>query len=611
MLAKDKTGPAVRSAADGLDKLGRKTDEAERQFRQLEREAGQLSRKMLETKAAAALLGREFAKTGDEKTFRQFQKLSREADKLGKVLHAIKPPKIELPKVVSRDDGGSIFRALFGNLVDQAQKAGKLAGESAIGGFGDAFGAIPAEVKLGVIGALAGAAVLAAPLMAAAIEGAVLTGVAGGGIAAGLILAAQDPRVQTAYANLGNSILTDLQSAARPFADELLAVAPELADAFAHELPRVRALLASLAGTITPLTRGAIGFADNLMPGLTRAAAAGKAIVTGLAQQLPALGAAVGHLLSAMAEAGPAAKQALTSITDEVIVLIHTLALGAEAAAPLLNGLAKFDSLVNPISGLNREGKETVKWVEPAGVAAAATAQDYALLAQSLGNTANRADALNASFSRLFGEAMNLDQANLAVKQGMLALRDATKENGATLDQNTAKGQANAAVVLQQIQTLDQKRQAEIAAGNGTEAATAKANGAYAGNLSQLRGLLTTLGYTKSEVDALIGKYEELAKPRSTTFTTRYRSEGNAPGAGNSRQAGLSALNDWMPARFAEGQRAGMQTEGASRTGGPVQIHSEFTTYVDLDGKPFRAMVARTVSASEKRQAWRAKVGKR
>lgn len=611
VTATDKSGPAVTAAARGLDNLGDQANQATRQLTQLERETAQLRNKMLSTAAAAKVLGHEFAKTGDTKVLRDFEKMTRQADQLGRVLKKIEPPNLEIKAKPGDDDSNTVFRKLFGGLSDAAQQAGKLAGKTAIDGFGSAFQAIPVEVKLGVAAGLGLAVAAAGPFIASALSGAVLTGVAGGGIAAGLILAAKDPAVSAAYGDLAQSIMQDLESAAKPFSHELVTAAPELSAAFSRELPRVRAILSTLSASVLPLTRGVAGFASGIMPGLQRAATVGAKIVNSLAQRLPALGAAVGHLLGAFAEGGQAAQRAIEAIVDDLTILIHTMALGAEASAPLLNALAKFDSLVNPISGLNRAGQDTVKWVQPAGAAAQQTSQDYESLAQSLGNTARQADALNASFDRLFSEAMNLDQANLAVKEGMTNLRATIKDNGTTLDDYTAKGQANVHGILDQIGVLEAKRQAEIAAGNGTKEATAKADAAYASNVASLRQVLINLGFVASDVDNLISKYQNMPDI-NINVVTRFRAEGNAPGPGNSRGGTFGGMDGWAPARFVEAKRTEMAGDRAtSRTGGPVEVHTEHTVNVNLDGQPFHQQTTTIVTEAERRTAWRAKVGYR
>ena len=83
---------------------------------------------------------------------------------------------------------------------------------------------------------------------------------------------------------------------------------------------------------------------------------------------------------------------------------------------------------------------------------------------------------------------------------------------------------------------------------------------------------------------------------------------------GNSQNAGLSGLSSWRPAALAAAFAAGgglAGDRGTSRVGGPTPVHSEVNVSVSLDGVPFRAMTSKVVSASEARQAWRAKVGRR
>jgi hypothetical protein len=612
--ATDKSGPAVTAAARGLDNLGDQAAGAVRQMTRLERETAQLRTKMLETAAAAKVLGHEFARTGDNKVLKDFEKMTREADKLGRVLKKIEPPQLTIKARANDADSNTLFRKLFGGLVDQAQQAGKLAGGAAINSFGDAFRAIPPEIKGGVVAALAGAAVLAAPFIASALSGAILAGVAGGGVAAGLILAAQDPKIQAAYAALGNDIMDTLTDSAKPFRDELATAAPNLAAEFQRQAPRIKAIFANLAPAAGALIRGVSGAIDELAPGLQRASAVGGKILTSLGGQLPALGAAVGHLLDALSQGGAAASQALKALVADTIVLIHTLAIGAQAAAPLLNALAKFDQLVNPLTKTGDQVTVLTSHVQASGAAASTTATYYNNMAASMGNTRDKADALNESFNRLFGEAMSLDQANLAVKQGYLALSESVKENGRTLSDNTEKGLANQGAILTQIQALDAKRQAEIAAGNGTAEATQKANAAYASNVAALRQVLLNLGFAASEVDRLIGKYQALASTPDIVIkvTTQYSSTGQVtrPGAGNSQGAGLSALRDWQPYRFAAGH-AEPRVEGTFRTGGPTEVRNTIENRLYLDGRLIHAYTEQAIAQAEARNAYRTKVGTR
>lgn len=86
---------------------------------------------------------------------------------------------------------------------------------------------------------------------------------------------------------------------------------------------------------------------------------------------------------------------------------------------------------------------------------------------------------------------------------------------------------------------------------------------------------------------------------------------------GNSRNAGLSSIERWRPAEqlaglFASGAAFAMAGGNSARVAAsPVELHSEHSVSVALDGQPFRQMTAKVVDESQRRTAWRTKVGKR
>jgi hypothetical protein len=75
---------------------------------------------------------------------------------------------------------------------------------------------------------------------------------------------------------------------------------------------------------------------------------------------------------------------------------------------------------------------------------------------------------------------------------------------------------------------------------------------------------------------------------------------------GNSQNAGLSGLTSWQ--RVAE---AFAGDQGGSRTGGPAPLSATVNNTIMLDGRPFRAYTDRVLLESERRAAWRARVGTR
>lgn len=605
--AKDRSGPAVEGAADGFERMGNQASKAERKLDSLGDESGQLARKLLEAKAAAAALAREFDKTGDAKILKDFDKISREATKLGRVMKSM---KIEAPSIDAPT-------GMFGKLLAGASKAGIAVGSATIEGITGALNKLPGGQVL--FGGLAAAAVAYAPILAGALQGAVLAGIATGGIAGGLILAAKDERVKVAYGALGTDIMTRLkESVGKPFADQLLATAPKLSTAFDEQEPRLRRIASSLASTLGPIFNKGLEAINKIMPSIERAAITGGFILRDLAQQLPALAGSVGKLLDAFSAGGPGAAAAIGLIIFQLRQMINILAFGAQASAPFLNFFGKLAEVTNFVPKSSGEIGVLSTLISSSGTSASIAAMQYGALGNALGNTADKANALNEAFNRMFGEEMAVQQANLAVNVGMMALTETLKGNKKTLDQNTEAGAQNAGVILQQIQALDQKRQADIAAGNGTASATAAANAAYASQVGALRALLIQMGFTAAAVDALIGKLYAIPKNITTTITTVFRTVGNQSGlsdqaTGHSRTgtADYSALSGWRPAQFAAQSRGQFAAGGGGVHQPPVEVHSQSNVTVELDGIPFAARIVRSIAAAEKRQAWRAKVGRR
>lgn len=613
LKATDKSGPAARSAAEGMERLDDKTKKAVRSTDELGDQAGQLARKLLEARAAALGAAQAFDRTGDTKLLRDFGKINAEAQRLGRVLKTLKMGEIEPPK------GPEGF---FGKVVKLARESGLIAGEVAVEGIGDAFKALPGPLKVAMVGALAGAAAFAAPIIAGAIGGSVLAGIGTAGIVGGLVLAAKDPRVVQEYQGLGQRIGLKLKDASLPFVAELLAGSGKLEQAFDRQQPRIQRIAAVLATAVGPVLTDIVRAVDNIMPSIERGARTAVPIIKSIFSYVPGIASAIGRLFDAFSAGGPGAAAALGLILLQLQGLINLLAFGARMSAPFLNFFAQLVTLGGLVHQTGGEVSQLSTIVKDSGAGAGGTALSYEQLSGSLRNTANAARQLNENFDRLFQEQMGVDQANLAVKQGMISLTESIKENGRTLDTNTQKGINNVQVIQQQIANLNAKREADIAAGNGTVEASQRANAAYLSQLEGLRKTLYSLGLNKAQVDSLIDAYARLAQPQTKTFTTVYRTVGTPPGysdekTGHSRTGAndYGGVSGWAPhlASFAARDRAAFAAGTASnapRTP-PMEVHAETNVTVELDGTPFRAMTVRTTRAAEKRQAYRGKVGKR
>jgi hypothetical protein len=617
LKANDRASAATNAAAAATERLADKTDKAARKTDELGDQTGQLTRKLMEARAAALGAARAFDQSGDPKILKDFQKINSEAQRLSRVLKALRPEDDSDRKVQSPN-------GILGKLVSFGRQAGLIAGDAAVDGIGTAFKALPAPVKTALIGALALGAAGAAPVIAGAIGGAVIAGIGAAGIGAGLVFAAKDPRVIAEYQGLGQRIGQKLQDGAvKPFVGELLAASPKLEQLFASQEPRLRRIGATLASVVGPVLNDVSRAVDNIMPSIERGAKVAVPIIRQIFSYVPGIAKAIGNLFDAFSAGGPGAAAALGILLGQLQAFINLLAFGARMSAPFLNFFGQLVTLGGLAHQSGGQVSQLSTIVKDSGLGAQAAGYSYESLSSSLQNTANAARQLNENFDRLFQEQMSVDQANLQVKQSQLQLTESIKENGRTLDANTAKGQANIQAILGSVQALNAKREADIAAGNGTVEASQRANAAYLAQLGGLRQLLYSLGLNKAQVDALIGAYERLAQPQTKVFTTVYRTQGTPPGysdekTGHSRTGAndYAGVSGWAPhlASFAARDRAAF----AAGTGGgsmprtpPVEVHSESNVTVELDGSPFRAMTIRTTRVAEARQAWRNKVGKR
>jgi hypothetical protein len=510
----------------------------------------------------------------------------------------------------------SIFQGIFGDLVKQGQQQGILAGGATITGFSSAFKALPPEVKIGIAAGLAGAAVAAMPAIVAVAEAGILVGIGGGALAAGLALAAKDPKVAAAFVDLGNHVTTRLTQAVKPFVPEMIAAAGIAGSAFDRLAPKIDRIGVRLASVVQPLAKGLAGAVENAFPGIEKAINASLPLIREFAAQLPRIGQLLGDLFAAAAKGGPGAALAFKFILVNVEALILGLTWLTTSLGGVANGVAvlvsKSQLLAAILSGHDLEMYGTK--LAAAGSAATTASGPIGTMAQAVYNTADAARQANSAFSTLFGELMNVDQANLAVKTGMANLTATIKDNKKTLDQNTESGRQNVSAILSQVQSLDQKRQADIAAGNGTKTATDKANAAYASQVQSLRNVLVSMGLTAAEVDNLIGKYASIPREINTTITTTYRQNGT-PSRGHSQDpTGLNSAggdDGWAPARHAARGFAGSSGSGNGRTVKPYRVESSVNVAVLLDGQPVREIATKVAAAETKRTAWRDRVGLR
>ncbi|MET7705446.1 phage tail tape measure protein [Micromonospora sp. NPDC005413] len=157
--------------------------------------------------------------------------------------------------------------------------------------------------------------------------------------------------------------------------------------------------------------------------------------------------------------------------------------------------------------------------VETAGSASATAAGQVGGLGGSAGEAADKVVELKEAFDKLFGERMDLDKAVIAYKQGLADVREELETGTRTLNDNKQAGRDNATAVLEQIDKINDLRQARI----DNNMTLDEANGKYVKDIAGLRATLLQLGFNETAVDELIGKYRAIPGEVSTDVS--------APGA--------------------------------------------------------------------------------
>jgi hypothetical protein len=547
-------GASEERAAAEAGRMSRKID-------QLGDDAGQLARKLLEAGVASKIAAEQFARYGDKDALDNLRKAKKEISELS-----------EVARHFTTTGSGGKSSNLFDDLFKDAPKVAKTAGKEASGTFAsawqggimDSFKALPPEAKLALAGSLAAVAVAATPFIVSAVNGAILAGVGAGGLAAGIAIQAKDPAVSGAFKDLGARIMADLQTDTKPFKSQLLGVAGDFGKSWDKIQPNIQGFFATIAPATSKLGQAISKSIEMIGPALEHAAPAMEKVLSAVAAELPEIAQQISKLFEEIGKHGDSASEAIKFILFNVEALIGGFVILTETVGPAADLIVHVAAGLGLIDQISTSGTMT-KLSDGASHATSS----FTGLSGAVYNTADAANALNSAFDRLFGETMNLDEANLHVKEGFLNLGKTIRQNNGSLDENTAKGQANREAILSQIQALEDQRTASIAAGNGTLEATKKANAAYLSQLQRIRDVVAANGGNVAELDKMIARYKQLAAlpdiTKNIQITTRYRTDGT-PATGFSRYPGGGFAHGGIVGGVAAagGQRNGLTKVGES-----------------------------------------------
>jgi hypothetical protein len=469
---------------------------------------------------------------------------------------------------------------------------------------------------------LAGVGVAAAPIIAGTIGAAIIGGAGIGGVLGGVALAARDPRVKAAGAELGKNMLSDLEDFAKPFIAPVLQGVDLIDSRFQETGATLRSIFANASRYVLPLTDGATRFLQGIARGADALIANAGPVINALSDGLAELGRDTEEFLTEISQGSDGAAAAVRQLVDLVGGFLAVL-------GPVVNGVNQVSGalerwniqpgILQLIGALGDASDETGTFTrQTAGATTAIAGQGQAASIASQDLT-----ALEAAIRGNVSANVSLYGAATSAKQAIVDATEAIRSNGEGLSLNSEKGRENRAT-LQRLatalnaqydahvkvngagaaadQVLRSNRESFIAVASAASGSAAKARqlaNDLLGIPDERKPKVTLLDNASGKIDNVINRLAAV-KSKTVTLTIAVRQSGDAAALRKqSLPSGLSASSHFA-------QTTG---EGRYRTGGPTPVNVQSNVQVALDGKPFYDYTDRAIMADRSRAAWRQKVG--
>lgn len=532
------------------------------------------------------------------------------------------------------------FKASQERIRRESKKTGKGVGDDLLGG-ADRAGKgmlsrlLPQFSELGASGGqLLGAGLAAAaPLIGATISAAIIGGAGVGGVLGGVALAARDPRVKAAGTQLGKTLLDDLTKDASSFVEPVLDSIAKIEARFGQMNGRIKSIFDHSAGFLGPLVDAAADGVDGILRGFDALVRRGKPVMDALGNSITIIGDSIGDALEVISgDSQDAAKgletlagaiggaikiggyliRGLTELYGVITFLPSKIGDASNAFGRLIGIYQSTDAETKTIAGTATELAVKIRGVADAATAAAPPVRDL---------DKEFADAA-ASARSLYGATTDL--------AGAVAAATATiNENGRGLSLNSKSGRENRQALADVAAAMVRQHDAAVAA-NGENVKSAGISDRNRDAFIQLaikagysaqkaRDLATSLGLIptrrETQIKADTAKAEAAAK-RVRTLLAQVRSKQISVDVlvNDARLRSVENRLSRLPANYgaADMSWAGVdRSSGTARTGGAAPINLTSDVRVSLDGRPFYAATVSAVQASERRSAWRARVGAR
>lgn len=600
------SGPAIASATKDTAALGAAADTTSAKLKNEGAASTSVEAKLASLRNEAKRLGEEFKNTGNQDIFKQFNKVQQQSSILQKFEKDFKTLETEAAKTgeaighgltggsnSSKASGKGFFGTLLADAKTVGADVGKTLSDEAAGAFSGQgiMGKIGTMLKNPVVAPLLiGSVVTIAPGLLSAVGGAIQAAAGGGFLAAGLAIAAKDPAVSAGLGALKRDIGDVLTQAASPFKQAMMSAEKQVADSFRALGPGLAQTFSVVAPMLKPLVTGMMGFVSQALAGIESAAKNSGPIFAELKKDLPMLGKAVGDFFRMIGQGGQSSAAAFHLIFMAIEGTIELLGVAIRTAALLfdmqlhpsniLKDVAAFGQLQGAADSMGHSlGQAGTSADGMSGsMSSASTATNG--LGTSATDAATAIQAMNDAFSKSISNALGLNDQLAANTLNLQALKDAFKTNGATIDENTVKGARNVQAIDQIISGYQQQRDAAIAAGDGSSAASDKANTAYDIQIAKLQAVLTHLlgsaAAAKNFMDQFYSKDITISVHVRTYQTGPVGIQGNvSSGVPRGTVGGITA--------FAHGGNIGSAATGGVRTG-MIEVGEAGPELLDLSG---------------------------
>lgn len=500
------TTTSTERAKDSTEDLGDSAKEAARDLDRLRADAARLDAQIDDTTRGIRELAREIARTSDE---------AARAD-LGKKLQVERGrlrEQVDLRKLIDVDSADDMGAELAGQVsLSFAARLGPLLARAPMAGMNPAVAAIGAPLVAGLV-----------TLIGTAVGGAIVGGVGIGGVIGGVKLAAKDPAVKAAGTELGKELSGTFGRASSAFVPETLKAIDTIGDRVEKLEPQFNRAFTGASRLLDPLLDGLLDAGENALPGVIDAIESAGPVIDAVAEGARGFGAAVGDGLSMLSDNADEGARALH-------VLFFVMESGVRSAFMLVNAMSELYKVAELVGALMTGDISRFWALATAQDGASASSVDLSGVVGELGTklrdtgketitAADAAKTLKSAFDELFGGVMDADRAAIAYREGIREMNKELREGKRSLDINTQAGRDNTTSVLDQIDRIKALRDARLAQGESIDVV----DGKYRKEIGSIRAKLSALGYEKSEIDGLLGKYEQIPERVSTRVDAETR----------------------------------------------------------------------------------------